>query len=183
MTEKMEKIVITILLIAAAIAAAAFLLFSNNPGSQTASLSDSLVLGNDFKVYRSEKYEFSLEHPKNYGVEVIAEKDGAETIVFQALQADKKQGFQIFITPFEETQLTRERILQDLPGAVLNDLQEAIIGGAAGQNIRALLFWSEDPLIGRTREIWFIHNGYLYEVTAYANMDNLLAGIMSTLAF
>lgn len=169
----MKKITIAILFVGIAIAAAALFL----PSDQTASLSDALVLGDDFQKYVNEKYGFSLEYPKAYTIEIFPEKDSAETIVFQGAE---QQGFQIFITPFEEAQLTKERILRDIPGAILEGAQEAFIGTAAGQNIKALLFWSEDPLIGRTREAWFVHIGYLYEITAYESMDELLAGIMST---
>ena len=36
---------------------------------------------------------------------------------------------------------------------------------------------------GDTREVWFIHGGYLYEVTTYKELDIWLAGIMRTWKF
>lgn len=37
--------------------------------------------------------------------------------------------------------------------------------------------------MGDTRELWFIHNGYLYEVATYKTLDAWLAGIMQMWQF
>ena len=37
--------------------------------------------------------------------------------------------------------------------------------------------------IGHTREVWFIHNGFLYEVTTYKEIDEWLGSIMQTWKF
>ena len=135
-------------------------------------------LGEDFTLYRNDTYGFSLEYPKELSVEVFYDEKG-ETILFQ--KPNESVGFQIFITPFEEEEevLTSSRILRDLKSAVIDDPKEVIIGG----NTRALVFWSNDPSIGRTREVWFIKGGYLYEITTYARLDGWLARILSTLSF
>lgn len=184
-----------IVLVGVAVALAAIGVASfHTPGKEAALLSGSVFVGDAFNKFVHEKYGFSFRYPKEYTITPYLEGDGAESIVFQGPSvilngSEESQGFQIFITPFEETPklgeplLTTERILQDVPHAVLDGVQEIFIGAASGQNHRALLFWSEDPQIGRTREVWFVHGGYLYEITAYAEMDELLAGIMSTWRF
>lgn len=165
---------------------ALFLLSQTNIGSQPSPLPAGLILGKSFQIYKNEEHGFALEYPAHYKIEEFKEKDGAKTIVFQGNvgnQIADKEGFQIFITPFEEATLTKDRILKDIPGAILDDYQEIIIGAAVEESVRGLLFWSEDPLIGRTREVWFVHNQSLYEITAYAHMDELLSGIASTWRF
>lgn len=153
-------------------------------------LTASLSLGDNFQRYLNHEYGFSLEYPKSWSAKTFQEENIGKTILFQG---GEREGFQIFITPFYEglekapqyqrldDLLTRERILRDLPSAVIEGPMEVLIGPS--KNLRALLFWSEDPLIGRTREVWFVQKGYLYEVTAYAQIDELLAGIMSTFVF
>jgi hypothetical protein len=37
--------------------------------------------------------------------------------------------------------------------------------------------------MGDTREVWFIHGGFLYEVTTYKQLDSWLAPIMQTWQF
>ena len=39
-------------------------------------------------------------------------------------------------------------------------------------------FYGYDTVIGDTREIWFIKDGFLYEVTTYKALDSWLASIM-----
>ena len=37
--------------------------------------------------------------------------------------------------------------------------------------------------MGDTREVWFIHGGFLYEVVTYKELDDWFAGIMRTWKF
>jgi hypothetical protein len=37
--------------------------------------------------------------------------------------------------------------------------------------------------LAASREIWFIHDGFLYEVTTYKELDSWLATIMQTWQF
>jgi hypothetical protein len=52
---------------------------------------------------------------------------------------------------------------------------DVYIGG-----VKATMFFSSDALLGPTREVWFLHGGYLFEVTTYKDQDQWLAAIMST---
>lgn len=156
---------------------------------ETTVSSKEVVLGEEYKRFTHPVYGFSIEYPKELDITAFEEDEGGETVVFHAREnesvvLEEKVGFQIFISPFEEDSvLTLERIREDLPFATIEEPVEVIIGTKAGQNIPALLFWSEDSTIGRTREVWFIHNKYLYEITSFAHMDAILADIFSTLSF
>lgn len=149
--------------------------------------SSQTILGEGYQKFTHPTYTFSVEYPDYLATEAFHEKDNGETIVFQSQEGDfstgsgqDKTGFQIFITPFGEDEvITRDRILEDIPFATVDEPQEVIIG----DNIRALLFWSEDPLIGRTREVWFVHDSNLYEITTYAEFDSLLVQVLSSWRF
>ena len=192
--EKLYNIVIGAVGVLAIVVLAGFLSFLKNDVSETPRLptlssvikaTDS-ALGDGFKRYTNFEYQFSVDYPEELEAEAFQEEEG-ETIVFRRPEDKEKNlpkeklGFQIFVSAFEEeTTLTQERILKDAPSTVIEDPQEVIIGG----NIPALLFWSENPVIGKTREVWFTDGkGYLYEVTTYAHLDTLLAGILSTWKF
>ena len=128
-------------------------------------------------VYFSQDYGFSLAYPAELDLGQFYDNPDGDLIVFQSRQKEKeKTGFQIFITPYSGSVISREIILRDLSSTIIEDPQEAIIGDGT----RALIFWSESPKIGKTREVWFAKNGYLYEITTYAPLDSWLANILSS---
>lgn len=148
--------------------------------------SAQMILGEGYQTFTHPTFAFSVEYPNTFVIEAYKEKDGGETIIFQT-QDEKKLGFQIFISPFGEDEvITRERILEDIPFTTVLEPQEVIIGNPSvnsGQVIHALVFWSEDPSVGKTREVWFTYGGNLYEITTYAELDSWLAQILSSWRF
>jgi hypothetical protein len=40
------------------------------------------------------------------------------------------------------------------------------------------MFYGNNSIVGDTCEIWFIHGGFLYEVTTYKELDSWLSPIM-----
>ncbi|RJQ37768.1 hypothetical protein C4552_00015 [Candidatus Parcubacteria bacterium] len=130
--------------------------------------------------YAHPRYGFSFEYPDTLRMETFSEVTGGETILFQNDAASgPKRGFQIAIHPFEGGEvLTRERIMQDT-GMAVEEPREVIIG----TNQPALIFWSNDARIGRTREVWMIHGRYVYAITTYAELDAWLAEILATWRF
>ena len=121
----------------------------------------------------------SVEVPGELEIKSFDEGGGAETVVFQ--HPTDQLGFQIFILPYKGEQITEDRILKDIPSGVVKDPQEVVIGKRG--DIRAMAFVSENPIMGETREVWFIHDGYLYEVTTYLSYDEWIADIMDTVSF
>lgn len=153
--------------------------------------SEKTILGEGFVQYVHPEIGFSLEYPKDLEVKSFNEKDGGETIIFQKkgdtseMPREQKTGFQIFVVPFEDDSkgLTLENIKEDLPGVDIEKPLEVIIGEKADRPVHAFVFWSNDARIGKTRELWFVDNGYLFEVTTYEHLDVWLAQIMSTWNF
>jgi hypothetical protein len=61
---------------------------------------------------------------------------------------------------------------------VRTDVQDIQIDGAT-----AAAFYSTNEALGETREIWFIRDGYLYEVTTLRSLDPFIEEIMKTWKF
>ena len=89
-----------------------------------------------------------------------------------------EQGFEIFITPYNEPTITQQRFLMDEPSGVMNDPVYVLVDG-----VPATEFFSTNPAMGASREIWFLHGGYLYEVTTPQPLNSWLMQIMGTWQF
>src|SRR3990167_5264451 len=68
------------------------------------------------REYKSDTYNFSLFYPEAMKVKEFKESSGASTITFENIKG--AQGFQIFITPYSEAQVSEERFAKDLPSGV-----------------------------------------------------------------
>ena len=129
-----------------------------------------------WKEYQNIAYDFSLFFPKDFEVREYPEGGGSITVTFQNIQ--KGEGFQIFILPYTEAQVSEERFRKDIPSAVRTDLTDINVDGATGA-----AFYSKDDILGDTREVWFVHKGFLYEVTALREQEAWLSEIMETWRF
>ena len=68
------------------------------------------VLPDGMLEYRNTTYSFSLLYPESLKVSELAEREGAITITFQNVAEQK--GFQIFIIPYFEAQVSPALILE-----------------------------------------------------------------------
>jgi len=128
------------------------------------------------KLYENYDIDFGFLYPKNFEINEIDEDVGFTVL---AQNPGKREGFQIFIIPFDEPgPITSERVKKDLPDEKIENPQTALIG--PDKKIEALIFFSEKEGIGKTREVWFVQNGYLFQVTTYADLDNFIASVMGT---
>ncbi len=127
-----------------------------------------------FKEYRSYKHDFSLFYPEGLVVKEYNEGGGASTITF----ANNERGFQLFIVPHTDSQISPERFMADVPSGVREGEVTTKVDG-----VEAVKFWSEDAALGATREVWFIHRGFLFEVTTLRPLDLWLEQILSTWKF
>jgi len=150
--------------------------FMATPSSKAEALAPSRVSPAGLKEYRNEAPLFSLFYPKNLMITQFKEPAGATTLTFE--DATGEYGFQIYIVPYAGTHVTKEQFNLDVPSKVMNQPIDVMI-----DTVRATMFFSRDALLGDTREVWFIHNGFLYEVTAYKALDAWLADIMQTWKF
>ncbi len=128
-------------------------------------------------LYTNNQYHFTLRYPEGLVLKEFDEGADSWTAVFQA--PGEKVGFQIYITPHASDTISGEVIRRDVPSGKIEDLQEEYLR----PDLLVATFWSEAPLTGRNREIWFIHGGYLYEFTAYAPAEGMLREVLQTLMF
>lgn len=129
-----------------------------------------------WREYRSATYRFSLLYLQELAMNEHVEEGGAMTITFQ--NPDKGEGFQIFIVPYNESQVSPARFKMDIPSGVRTDMTDVTIDGAVGA-----AFYSTHALLGDTREVWFIKGGYLYEVTTLKPLEAELVPILQTWQF
>lgn len=128
------------------------------------------------KELYNEKYRFSLFYPDTLSLKAYDEGGGASTIALQSVA--RAEGFQIFVVPYRGAQVSMERFRRDVPSGVMREPLDITIDGAT-----ATSFYSANAALGDTAEIWFIHGGYLFEVTAPKSQAAWLSEIMQTWQF
>lgn len=122
------------------------------------------------ETYTNSKYGFSFDHSKELNISEFTE-DNVDVILASS-------GFQILISPFDEPgPITKERILKDIPDMIITNDKIISVGGES-----ALSFRSKDES-GETSEIWFVHNGYLYQITSLPDFGGKLQKILETMLF
>lgn len=133
----------------------------------------------DMRTYTSAAFDFSLTYPSDLSVSKYDEGQGVISIVFQ--EANEQTGFQIFVTPYPYPgePVTQARIKADLPMLEMQDIDSLTIGTGTP----ALSFASSDPDFGPTRELWFAHGSYLFQVVTYPDRAAWLAPIINTIRF
>ena len=131
------------------------------------------------KTYQPEGSNFTVVSPEKLKVTEVP-IDGVENgkrIIAESTEG--KSGFEVVVLPFDETApLTRERILQDVPDMVIKNEKTIRVG-----NIEALSFESTDESLGATAEIWFNHNGFIYEARTYLEFGKTMKEILGSWKF
>lgn len=127
--------------------------------------------------YTDDVFRFTVGYPAGYIVRVYAEdEDGARTITFES--PDDEHAYQIFVVPYAERTITPERFRTDAPSGVMIDPKETMIDGTPAKS-----FFGYNDQMGDTWEVWFIHGGFLYEVTTDKQLDAWLTPILQTRKF
>jgi hypothetical protein len=128
------------------------------------------------RLYTNASFNFSLSYPDDLRATEYREAGNALTASFQ--DPSTGEGFEVYVTPYSDTQVTEARFKLDEPSGTFQEPTGIIVGG-----VQAVMFYGYNPIMGDTREVWFIRNGFLYEVTTYKQLDSWLAGIMQTWRF
>lgn len=153
---------------------------SINPVSSKNNSAPSLPRSKLSKTYSNSELGLSFNYPEGFNVSSFAEGEAGFTILVQ--KPNTKESFQFFISDFDEPgPITTARIKKDVPDMVIENPQEVLIG--SGKNLPALIFFSRNESLGRTREVRFVVNAKLYQLTTYANVDNLIGPVLETLTF
>lgn len=181
------KIIISFLILIVLIAGAFFLFNKKNinidlPVSRVESQNSFSIAtttevgGEKAREYKNVKGRFSLVYPEKMEFKEYDEGNNSYTILFEEKGSDRS--FQIFFTPYKDSAITTSRLQMDIPNGDYTKPVEVILADGT----RALVFFSSG-IAGELREVWFIKNGYLYEVSAYKELDGWLGEILTTLKF
>ena len=124
--------------------------------------------------YVHENPNFSFSYEGDYKISSIADADdSSETILVSRSVLDTPNAFQmqIFIEPFDEDiALTADRIKRDIPDIKMKDEKEMEIGKTKGTAFT--------DLDQNTREIWFVHQGYLFQASSRLEDGRMMEEIM-----
>ncbi len=137
-------------------------------------------------TYSNPRQYFSFQYPNEYKVNEMIDRDSkglvqGEIVLVQAKSGDRERGLQITILPFDETDttLTKERIQKDIPDMQINDAQTIVLGG-----VDALSFSSNNSDFGgASKEVWLVHNNFLFQISTHASNTALVNNILSTWQF
>ncbi len=142
----------------------------------TAPSVDTNALMKETSVY-SHPLGFSFQYPKSFHVSGFSEGEG-EIILIQ--NTSNVLGFQIYAVPFsgDASALTAQNIKKDIPDISMQDPQPVTVTGGG----KGITFIS-DSLNIKTREVWFVTKGYLYQITANLNSEPILLEVLKTFTF
>lgn len=132
------------------------------------------------QTYTHPTLGFSFKHPDTFSVSTIPNDDGSEAIIVQNITTNI--GVQILVTSFEgeDIDLTPDIIKTDIPDLAVKDAQEVLIG----ENRKGLAFLSDNEAFGgKSREVWFVFRGNLFQISTYAELDPFLRGLFGTWQF
>jgi len=130
--------------------------------------------------YVNDTLRFRLELPEGFSPREMQGTDGVgATIVLEDAEAN---GIQIATRPFDEDLrvLSVERVQSDIPDMQIIEPQPVEIG----ESHTGLAFKSDNEAFsGASREVWFVFNGTLYQISTYERLDNLLKTMFQTWEF
>lgn len=132
---------------------------------------ETTALPNGMRLYKSEAFHFSLAFPQELKVTQYTERDNAMTVTFE--NPDHSQEFEIYVTPYNKTQIDQARFKLDEPSGTFLQPQDVVVDGTT-----ATMFFGRNGIMGDTREVWFIKGGFLYEVATYKALDSWLGQVM-----
>lgn len=129
-----------------------------------------------WREYRNTAQGFSLYYPPELVPREFDEGNETFTITFEPEGGGV--GFQIFFTAYLGDAITQSRLLKDIPSGEFTVPVETTIG----DGVRAITFDSVGPL-GPMHEMWFLHSGYLFEVTGYKELEVDLTEVVRSITF
>lgn len=135
------------------------------------------------KKYTHALIGFSFTYPSVFTVSSFGSvyDSSGETILLQ--NDGGKKGLQVLITPFDEdTVLTAVRIHRDIPGMVMSNVSPRTLG-APGRSAQAIVFTSNNSLMGESREAWFVREKRLYQVSAAVDIGDTFMSVLDSWQF
>ena len=136
------------------------------------------------QTYTDSAQHFSFNYPEGYSVREVSGDDTSRVLIIEntstAALPTEAGGIQIIITPdYPDPSITVETIHEAIPDMKVENPQSFPVGANSG-----LAFQSDNSAFGgASREVWFVYNGFLYQISTYAESDELLKKIFETWTF
>jgi hypothetical protein len=181
----MKKIIISILIVLALVIG---IYYWQNRSKGNLLTNPSIVASESDKEISQYQYtesythpinHFSFNYPKEFTVTSIP-SDDIETILVQSTTT--KVAVQITISPFqgEDVDITSDIIKTEIPDMKIDNVQDLLVGPSR----KGLAFVSDNPAFGgKSREVWFVFKGNLYQISTYYEFDEFLKGVFATWKF
>ena len=150
-----------------------------NAGSNKTAQSESVV-------YENSLPPFTFHYPAGFAVTRMPGEAGDTLLVksenLTTSDVVKLSEFQIYISLYDDdiSTFTLERIRQDIPDIIVEEPQEILI--TKDKSVHALMFFSPNGG-SRTREIWFVANGYLFQASGFEGTDAIMGEVLNTIEF
>jgi len=129
-------------------------------------------------TFSYEKTNLSFSYEKGYSARLMEDQD-VDIIVIQS-KSDASKGIQISVLPFdgEPSELSFQKIQADIPDMVIGKPQAGVLPFGSD----ALSFEAGDGSL-KTREVWFVRAGYLYQMSAPVSSGGLIEPLIGTMTF
>lgn len=130
-----------------------------------------------FYTYTHPDYNFSFTYPEGLTIGTQDTDENGQVVLVQS----KNTGTigQIYISKFpQDKQLTAELLKQEFPNKKFLNGKKVLIGGT-----EAFSFESEEEGTGKTWEVVFVDNGYIYQAMSTINNRNIFESILTTWEF
>jgi len=192
MKNPLKITIIALAVLALILSAFYFIPRSTTPNETSSQGSQTSISAYQYtQEYSHPTYHFSFKYPEGLTVSTIPSAEGqGETVLVES--ADSKAGVQIVISPYgPDTDITEAMIHSDIPELKISDAQELLIG----EGRKGLAFMSDNPAFcaspepcvkegnGKSREVWFVFGGNLYQISTYAEQDEFLKRLFGTWQF
>jgi hypothetical protein len=128
------------------------------------------------KEYRSNEFHFTVKYNTALPLHEYHGEGHTLTLAFQGKVGE--EAWQIYVAPINGTEITKERFLIDEPSGVRKGETKTSIDG-----VPTIAFYGFDDGLGDTYEVWFIKDGFLYEVLTYKELEPELNEILATWRF
>jgi hypothetical protein len=139
---------------------------------------DTEPFGPTSEIYTHPELGFSFRYPRGYTLTELPQEEQGVVLVEDPTRP--RQWFQVFSMPYDEAgPLTEARIRQDVPDITMEHPAPVQVAGVSA--ISFVQFQTAD--VGKTYEVWFVHNGTLYEAATSADQAAALQDILSTWTF
>lgn len=133
----------------------------------------------DKQVYVDLNGRFSIEIPSDFTSNTFEQLDTASNLQYEVtvfVGEKKEENFQLAISEYNDSDsISIAAIKRDNPDILMDDSHDIEIAGSRG-----VTFLDMESKNNPQRNVWFINNGHLYQITTYRSFDTKMSDILSS---